>query len=85
MAPEVLDGSLDTACFEAFLKADIYSFGLVLWELSRRTLTGEKEVCFCLLASLDEEMLKEFFFSGVARLLSFHTLNLQARTPQRKK
>lgn len=44
MAPEVLDGSLDVTSFEAFLKADIYSFGLVLWELSRRTVTGEKEV-----------------------------------------
>jgi hypothetical protein len=44
MPPEVLDGSLNKESFQAFLQADIYSFGLVLWELCRRTVTGDKEV-----------------------------------------
>jgi len=46
MAPEVLDESLDKTSFESFKAADIYSFGLVLWEIARRTLTpgGEKVV-----------------------------------------
>jgi hypothetical protein len=44
MAPEVLDGTLQKDSFEAFLYADMYSFGLVLWELCRRTVTGDKNV-----------------------------------------
>ncbi|KAK3932432.1 Bone morphogenetic protein receptor type-1B [Frankliniella fusca] len=43
MAPEVLDESLDTSSFDAFKMADMYSFGLVLWELGRRTVTGDKQ------------------------------------------
>lgn len=27
-------------CFEAFQRADIYAFGLVLWEVCRRTLSN---------------------------------------------
>lgn len=42
MAPEVLDETLCTANFEAFKMADIYSFGLVLWEMARRCGTGDK-------------------------------------------
>lgn len=40
MAPEVLDESLNKNQFQAYLMADIYSFGLVIWEMSRRCLTG---------------------------------------------
>lgn len=36
MAPEVLDESLDTSRFEAYIMADMYSFALVLWEIVRR-------------------------------------------------
>jgi len=42
MAPEVLDESLNKSSFESFKSADMYAFGLVLWEITRRTLTGEK-------------------------------------------
>jgi len=42
MAPEVLDETLDKTSFESFKAADIYAFGLVLWEITRRTVTGEK-------------------------------------------
>ncbi|OWA53580.1 Bone morphogenetic protein receptor type-1A [Hypsibius exemplaris] len=34
MAPEILDNSIRKAEFDSFLKADMYSFGLVLWELA---------------------------------------------------
>jgi len=37
MAPEVLDETISRTNFEAFKAADIYSFGLVLWEIARRT------------------------------------------------
>ncbi|XP_034256953.1 activin receptor type-1 [Thrips palmi] len=37
MAPEILDESINMECFEAFQRADIYAFGLVLWEVCRRT------------------------------------------------
>ncbi|VEL38888.1 unnamed protein product [Protopolystoma xenopodis] len=36
MAPEVLDGTLQHDSFEAYKQADIYSLGLVFWELARR-------------------------------------------------
>ncbi|XP_057321180.1 bone morphogenetic protein receptor type-1B [Microplitis mediator] len=42
MAPEVLDESLNTTSFDAFKMADMYSVGLVLWEVCRRCVTGGK-------------------------------------------
>ena len=44
MAPEVLDESLNKSNIESFKAADMYAFGLVLWEITRRTLTGDKVV-----------------------------------------
>lgn len=41
MAPEVLENTLDSRNFAAFKMADIYSFGLVLWEIARRCFTDE--------------------------------------------
>ncbi|KAI0228403.1 TGF-beta receptor type-1 [Lamellibrachia satsuma] len=40
MAPEVLDNTINKDHFECFKRADIYSFGLVLWEIVRRTSIG---------------------------------------------
>lgn len=40
MAPEVLDETLNTASFDAFRMADMYSVGLVFWEACRRCVTG---------------------------------------------
>merc|ERR1739844_716697 len=42
MAPEVLDETLNKSSFESFKAADMYAFGLVVWEVARRTLTTEK-------------------------------------------
>ncbi|XP_017769395.1 PREDICTED: bone morphogenetic protein receptor type-1B isoform X2 [Nicrophorus vespilloides] len=42
MAPEILDKSININSFEAHKIADMYSFGLVLWEMSRRCTTGDK-------------------------------------------
>ncbi|KAJ8416971.1 hypothetical protein AAFF_G00328490 [Aldrovandia affinis] len=36
MAPEVLDDTINMNNFESFKQADIYSLGLVLWEVARR-------------------------------------------------
>lgn len=36
MAPEVLDETINEAHFDSFKRADVYSFGLVLWEICRR-------------------------------------------------
>ena len=44
MAPEVLDESLNKSNIESFKAADMYAFGLVLWEITRRTLTGDKVI-----------------------------------------
>lgn len=40
MAPEVLDQTLNKNQFQAYLMADIYSYGLVVWEMGRRCVTG---------------------------------------------
>jgi TGF-beta receptor type-1 len=40
MAPEVLDDTINTAHFESFKRADVYSLGLVLWEIARRCSAG---------------------------------------------
>lgn len=40
MAPEILDDSINTTVFENFRRADIYAFGLVLWEICRRCQSG---------------------------------------------
>lgn len=45
MAPEVLDNALDCRNFAAFKMADIYSFGLVLWEIARRCFSDETGMC----------------------------------------
>ncbi|XP_067170350.1 serine/threonine-protein kinase receptor R3 [Apteryx mantelli] len=37
MAPEVLSEQIRTDCFESYKKTDIWAFGLVLWEIARRT------------------------------------------------
>ncbi|XP_063070091.1 activin receptor type-1C [Engraulis encrasicolus] len=36
MAPEILDDTINMNSFESFKRADIYSLGLVFWELARR-------------------------------------------------
>jgi len=43
MAPEILDNSLNTNNFDSFKATDIYSLGLVFWEICRRTLSSEKK------------------------------------------
>lgn len=42
LAPEVLDESINANHFDSFKRADIYAFGLVLWELARRCNVGGK-------------------------------------------
>lgn len=52
LAPEILGESMATKNFEAFKRADIYSFGLVMWEIARRgecageVLSGRKRNVF---------------------------------------
>lgn len=40
MAPEVLDETMNKTQFQAYIMADIYSYGLVVWEMARRCVTG---------------------------------------------
>ncbi|BFZ22027.1 hypothetical protein BsWGS_25066 [Bradybaena similaris] len=40
MAPECLDETINMNHFESFKRADVYSFGLVLWEIARRCSVG---------------------------------------------
>lgn len=49
MAPEVLDESLNKSHFQPYIMADIYSFGLIIWEMARRCITGGRNLkCFWL-------------------------------------
>ncbi|KAL7036351.1 hypothetical protein ACKWTF_008784 [Chironomus riparius] len=40
MAPEVLDDTININHFDSFKRADIYAYGLILWEIARRCNTG---------------------------------------------
>ncbi|KAJ6216861.1 hypothetical protein RDWZM_008018 [Blomia tropicalis] len=40
LAPEVLDDSISINHFDSFKRADIYSFGLCIWEIARRCNVG---------------------------------------------
>lgn len=54
MAPEVLDETIQTNCFDAYKRVDIWAFGLVLWEIARRTYSnGERESRSSLWTSLE--------------------------------
>ncbi|XP_066543547.1 activin receptor type-1 isoform X1 [Amia ocellicauda] len=40
MAPEVLDDTIQVDCFESYKRVDIWAFGLVIWEIARRTVSN---------------------------------------------
>ncbi|XP_037928556.1 TGF-beta receptor type-1 isoform X3 [Teleopsis dalmanni] len=40
MAPEVLDESMSAQHFDSYKRADVYAFGLILWEIARRCNSG---------------------------------------------
>lgn len=42
MAPEVLDESIRVDVFESYKQTDIWALGLVLWEITRRTVVNGK-------------------------------------------
>ncbi|KFO99672.1 Serine/threonine-protein kinase receptor R3, partial [Calypte anna] len=44
MAPEVLSEQIRTDCFESYKKTDIWAFGLVLWEITRRTVVNGEQL-----------------------------------------
>ena len=41
MAPELLDESINENIFDCWKRADVYSLGLVYWELARRCLVNQ--------------------------------------------
>lgn len=51
MASEVLDETIQTDCFDAYKRVDIWAFGLVLWEIARRTYSNG-DCCVCVQSSL---------------------------------
>ncbi|XP_054253096.1 serine/threonine-protein kinase receptor R3 isoform X1 [Indicator indicator] len=40
MAPEVLSEQIRTDCFESYKQTDVWAYGLVLWEITRRTVVN---------------------------------------------
>lgn len=40
MAPEVLEETINSNHFDSYKRADVYAFGLVLWEIARRCNVG---------------------------------------------
>ncbi len=59
MAPEVLDESLNKNHFQAYIMADMYSYGLVIWEMARRCVTGGKH-------TPAREAAQHFLYDGVS-------------------
>ena len=47
MAPELLDESMNPESFDAFRRADVYAFGLVMWEVSRRCYSAGTYCTLC--------------------------------------
>lgn len=43
MAPEVLNDTIDVTSFESFKQADVYAFGLVLWEICQRGIPSGRQ------------------------------------------
>lgn len=69
MAPEVLDETINMNQFDSFKRADVYAFGLILWEITRRCNIGnmydEYQLPFYDVVQPDptiEEMRKVSFF-----------------------
>ena len=54
MAPEVLDETINMNHFESFKRADVYSFGLVLWEIARRCSIGGRLLFSCSIYSVKD-------------------------------
>ena len=52
LSPEILDDSMNTKNFDFFKRSDMYSFGLVLWEIARRGLCGGEFLSLSLSLSL---------------------------------
>lgn len=52
MAPEVLDETINMNHFESFKRADVYAFGLVLWEIARRCCMGGMVLTYLFLRQL---------------------------------
>ena len=48
MAPEILNESMNMERFESFKQADIYSLGLVMWEICRRCVLKDGECVWLL-------------------------------------
>lgn len=51
LAPEIIDEMISFKNFEAYKQADMYSFGLVLWEITRRGECGGEQSTDCVLIS----------------------------------
>lgn len=47
MPPEVLDETLNRSYFQSFIMADMYSFGLIVWEMARRCISGGEATNLC--------------------------------------
>ena len=53
LAPEVLNESLNKNHFQPYIMADIYSFGLIIWEMAHHCIKGrileEYQLPWCLM------------------------------------
>lgn len=56
MPPEVLDESLNKSHFQSYIMADMYSFGLILWEVARRCVSGGTDDIASFYLCLDPEI-----------------------------
>ena len=65
MAPELLEETLNENHFDSYKQADMYSFGLVLWEIARRCVINGNLVKFVILfyvGNLDRHFAQCFIY-----------------------
>lgn len=81
MAPEVLDGAVFKS-FESYKRSDVYSIGLVLWEITRRTLTeGNNTVLNSTVFPLCSRHLGNYASHPLFSCLQWTSLPLYSRVP----
>lgn len=80
MPPEVLDESLNRNHFQSYIMADMYSFGLILWETARRCVSGGKKET-SLKSYYPWEKFTKPFWSERIRVVVVHTLRFSFPVP----
>jgi serine/threonine protein kinase len=84
MAPEILDGTISFTKFDAYKMVDMYCFGLIIWEIARRTSMNVKHKCAYSLQWTKCSSCHIIFQVTEQRSISYHITSMCLTTPQWK-